>query len=191
MTALPRPWPAAVRRELRGAGRVAVLGIGNPGRGDDGAGLASVRALKKALPGRSSSLRLIEAGPMPENFSGPLRRFAPTHVILIDAVRAGRKPGAAGLVDPARIDFDDASSHRAPLTWLVRYLKETTRCRVLLLGLQPRGTEPGEPLSADVRKAVERVAAGLAPILRAVRPAAKEKRTGKAAPRRPLRSSSA
>jgi len=189
---MTRPWLAAVRRELRGAGRVVVLGVGNPDRGDDGAGPASVRALRRALPGRSSSVRLVEAGPMPENFTGPLRRFAPTHVILVDAVRAGRKPGAVFLVEPASIGHDDVSSHRAPLSWLVRYLTETAGCRVLLLGVQPGRTEPGEPLSAVVRKSVERVAAGLARSLAAVPTAAQEKRTTRAGKRpRPVRSSSA
>jgi hydrogenase 3 maturation protease len=193
MIVMTRPWPAAVRRELRGARRVAVLGIGNPDRGDDGAGPASVRVLRKALPGRSSSARLIEAGPMPENFTGPLRRFAPSHVILVDAVRAGRKPGAVFLVDPASIGHDNVSSHRAPLSWLVRYLAETTGCRVLLLGVQPGRTEPSEALSAVVRKSVERVAAGLARILAAVPPPAQEKRTTTKAGKRPrpVRSSSA
>ena len=190
---MTRPWPAVVRGELRGARRVAVLGIGNPDRGDDGAGPASVRALRKGLRGRSSSVRLLEAGPVPESFTGPLRRFVPSHVVLVDAVRAGRKPGAVFLVDPASIGHDDLSSHRAPLSWLIRYLAQTTGCRVLLLGVQPGRTEPGEPLSAVVRKSVERVAAGLAHILAAVPPPARERRTTTRAGKRlrPVRSSSA
>ena len=166
---MTQPWKSLVRRELRGARRVAVLGIGNPHRGDDGAGLACVRALRRAAPRRSSFVRLVEAGPVPENFTGPLRRFAPSHVILVDAVRAGRRPGAVFLVDPARIGHDEVSSHRPPLSWLVRYLAETMGCRVVFIGLQPRQTDPGEPLSTAVRRGVERVASGLAGILGTLR----------------------
>jgi len=189
---MTRSWISLVRRDLRGARRVAVLGIGNPQRGDDGAGLACVRALRKARPGRASLVRLIEAGPVPENFTGPLRRFAPSHVILVDAVRAGRRPGAAFLVDPALIGHDDASSHRPPLSWLARYLAETIGCRVLLLGIQPGRTEPAGPLSAAVRKSVERTAAGLARILGTHRATENRGRTTRGRKRsRPVRSSSA
>ena len=65
-----KTWTSVVRRELRGARRVAVMGIGNPDRGDDGAGLACVRALRKLRLPASRSVRLIEAGPVPENFTG-------------------------------------------------------------------------------------------------------------------------
>ena len=182
-----RPWISCVRRELCGARRVAVLGVGNPNRGDDSAGLACVRALQKARPHLSPFVRLIEAGPVPENFTGRVRRFGPSHVIVVDAARAGRRPGAVFLVDPGRIAHEDISSHRAPLSWLARYLAETIGCRVLIIGIQPGRTEAAGPLSAAVRKSTERVAAGLARIFEAIRaPEIRGRR-----PSVPVRSSSA
>ena len=44
---------AALRREIKAAGKVLVLGIGNPDKADDGAGILAAKALKKALGGRA------------------------------------------------------------------------------------------------------------------------------------------
>jgi len=189
---MTRPWTSVVRRALRGARRVAVIGVGNPDRGDDGAGLACVRALRTIRPPLSRRVRLIEAGSMPENFTAPVRRFAPSHVIVVDAARAGRRPGAVFPVDPRRIAHEDVSSHRAPLSWLARYLAETVGCRVIVIGIQPARTGVEGPLSAPVGKSVARVAAGLARLLDVARPRNRPRRTIRAGKRpRPVKSSSA
>ena len=63
---LPAPRPA----------RVAILGVGNEMKGDDGAGVRVVRELSQRMPATPGVL-LVDAGQAPENFTGPLRRFRP------------------------------------------------------------------------------------------------------------------
>ena len=188
-----RSWISFIRPELRGARRIVVLGVGNPARGDDGAGLACIRDLRRTRPRLPSFVRLVEAGSVPENFTGRVRVFGPSHVIVVDAARAGRRPGAIFVVQPSRIAHEDVSSHRVPLSWLARYLAETIGCRVLIIGIQPGRTEPGRPLSVAVGKSVERVTAGLARIFKTIRAEANRDREPASRRKRPVpvRSSSA
>src|SRR5437870_308197 len=89
-------WPAVLAQMLQRlrppdrALRVAVVGIGHELRGDDAAGSRVARALQ---PRSHDLLLVIDAGPAPENCTGPLRRFAPDLVLLIDAAQINVPPG--------------------------------------------------------------------------------------------------
>ncbi|MBN2303967.1 MAG: hydrogenase 3 maturation endopeptidase HyCI, partial [Anaerolineae bacterium] len=93
-------WPQQLQTALTQAAqtqnnpqpRVALVGIGHELNGDDAAGLAVVRALLPLAEGRDR-VSLIDAGPAPENCTGPLRAFAPDLVLLIDAAQMGEEPG--------------------------------------------------------------------------------------------------
>ena len=56
--------------------RLAVLGIGHELCGDDAVGVRLAGMLRPLVTG-NERLLVIEAGPAPENFTGPLRRFQP------------------------------------------------------------------------------------------------------------------
>ncbi len=145
--------------------RLAIVGIGQELRGDDGAGLAVVRRLRELLPARDSLL-LIEAGPAPENFTGPLRRFHPTHVVLVDAALMGTDPGGWYLVDwkDGGVNFS-ASTHTLPMSALAAYLEKEMGCAVNLIGIQPASNGLGEDISPSVQRAVEQVAQTLSHLI--------------------------
>src|SRR6478736_4064730 len=66
--------------------RISVLGVGNPFRSDDGAGVLVARRLaSRECALATGHLLIIEAGHAPENTTGELRRFAPDLVLIIDA----------------------------------------------------------------------------------------------------------
>lgn len=153
-------------REVRRARRVAVVGIGNPGRGDDAAGTLAARGLRKEKIAGVPKALIISADEVPENFTGVVRAFGPDLVVLVDTAAAGRRPGSIGLVDCAAVADDDASTHRQPLGRLVRYLEGTMDCRALVLGIEPAAFDrPG--LSPAVGRAVRTVVAVLAKALSA------------------------
>ncbi len=141
------------------ANRIAVVGIGNELRGDDAAGLEVVRRLKKRLKGHPEQLLLIEAGPVPENFTGPLRRFQPEMVLLVDAALMGEEPGALRHLDWKEAAGFPSSSHTLPLETFAAYLVGELGCEVRLLGLQPGGDELGAPISEAMDAAVNRAVA--------------------------------
>ncbi len=140
--------------------RLAIMGVGNELNGDDAAGVAVVRALKEALTGQPRLL-LIEAGPSPENFTGPLRRFGPQLVLMVDAANMGAEPGSVRWVEWQDTDGLSASTHSLPPSVLASYLIHELGCRIALLGIQVQQLEFGEPLSAAVERAVNEVVRGL------------------------------
>ena len=133
--------------------RVAVVGIGQGLRGDDGAGSAVARCLQARLQGISSVL-VLDGGPAPENQTGPLRRHRPALVILVDAAHMGAAPGTLKWL-PWEETRGMTSSHTLPPHFLARYLASVVCCEVFLLGIEPADTTIDAPLSSTVQKAVE------------------------------------
>lgn len=162
--ARPERWPALLRRRVGAARRVAVLGVGNTMKGDDAAGLIAAELLEAGLAKRktdSGRVRVILAFDVPENFTGRVRAFGPDLVILVDAARGKRRAGAVFPVDVAKISAEDLSTHKIPLSALVRYLDEDIGAKTLILGIQPAAIVFGGSVSPAVRKAAARVAAVL------------------------------
>jgi hydrogenase 3 maturation protease len=154
-------WDRVLRREVRQSARIAVIGVGNVSRGDDAAGALVARAL---LAGRASPPKtslVLDAGDVPENFTGVIRVFKPDLVVIVDSARAGRPPGTVFLVDPADVAEEDISTHRIPLSRLARYVRETMGSRVLILGIEPTSLEEGSAVVPAVGRAVKRVARAL------------------------------
>jgi hydrogenase 3 maturation protease len=153
-------WPEVLEHtieRLRGVdrpARVAIVGIGHELCGDDAAGVVAARALRR-LGLAAEHLLVIDAGPAPENSTGPLRRFAPDLVLLIDAAQMGAPPGAVRWVDWRAASGLSASTHTLPCTTLGRYLVAQLGCEVALLGIQPAGTSIGARLSGVVRRSVQ------------------------------------
>ncbi len=162
-------WKRRLARALGRPEKLAVLGVGNTGKGDDAAGVRAAEELlrltgSRAPGGRPDARRLevFVAHDVPENFTGPVRRSGASVALVIDAASGGHQPGTVFLVDPAAIPAEDVSSHRTPLAALASYLEGTAGCRVVILGIEPRGFVEGAGLSGPVRKGVEEVAAWLA-----------------------------
>jgi hydrogenase maturation protease len=160
-------WEMRLREEFGRPERLAVLGVGNVAKGDDAAGVLCAQALGKLVDRRTAArLKIILAYDAPENFTGDVRKFGATHVLIVDVAASGFPPGAVFLFDPDEIRDEDASTHRAPLSLLARYLEKTAGCSVLVLGIEPKCFEPGAPLSPEVARAVEKAAAALAAFAR-------------------------
>ena len=140
--------------------RVAILGVGNETKGDDGAGVRVVRELASRMPATTGVL-LLDAGQAPENFTGPLRRFRPDLVIEVDAADHGAEPGTAAWIDWRDADGMSASTHTLPPSVLASFLAADMGCQVSLIGIQPATLDLDAPLSP----AVERAAVGLAEAL--------------------------
>ncbi|MEN6311708.1 MAG: hydrogenase maturation protease, partial [Acidobacteriota bacterium] len=110
-------WKARLARELGRPQKLAVLGVGNVSRGDDAAGVRAAEALARlvgAAAGRR--LKIFVTHEAPENFTGAVRDYGASHVLVIDASAGGFPPGTIFVVDPASIANVDVSTHRTPLS---------------------------------------------------------------------------
>lgn len=179
-------WQETISRGLERAERLFVLGIGNRHKGDDAVGGLCVRLLIRELAPRMRrtgapsaeprrrrgglrklpplEFEALDAGEAPEGATGIIRKFRPTHVLIVDAAVGGRRPGTIFVIDRNKISQEDLSTHRLPLSLLARYLEESIGCRVILVGIEPKEIAWGRPVSAAVRAAAVRLSAWLARI---------------------------
>jgi len=144
---------------LRGARRVAIVGIGSDLRADDAAGVEVVRRLRRNLT--SPNVLLIDAGVAPENFTAKIKKFGPSHVLMIDATDLGLKPGAASLVDLSSITGPSIFSHRLPLSIFADYLRAHVETKIILIGIQPANARIGSEMNDHIKKAVDEVSSAI------------------------------
>ena len=146
------------RVETRRILRIAVLGVGNPMRSDDAAGVLAARALSQRESAMNMDRVLIlEAGQAPENRTGELRRFGPDVVVVIDAADMKEAPGTIRWIPEDSMDAMSASTHSLPLSLVAHYLKLELNCVVTILGIQLVSNELGERVRPEVMQAVEDV----------------------------------
>jgi hydrogenase 3 maturation protease len=143
--------------------RVAVMGIGSPIRGDDAAGLLVVEELQGC---GLRDVLLVSAETVPESFTGKIRGFGPTHVLMIDAADFRGAPGEARMIPKTVIGGSTISTHSMPLNVLIDFIEKTTRSRVALLGVQPKCTEFGAEVTPEIREASRKIASIICELLR-------------------------
>ncbi|HEX2981285.1 MAG TPA: hydrogenase 3 maturation endopeptidase HyCI, partial [Anaerolineaceae bacterium] len=136
--------------------RLAVVGLGSELLGDDALGLVCARRLAKKTVHRPDFL-VVEAGPVPENALGPLRRFEPDLVVIVDAADLALRPGSIRLVEADQLEGFSASTHTFPLSFIMDFFSHELGCPVKLLAIQPAQFEFTALLSIPVRDAVGRV----------------------------------
>lgn len=142
------------------------MGIGNEVRGDDMAGIAVIRDLAKAFsPTPPSNILLIEAAHAPENHTGPIRKFSPDLVILIDMAQMDEESGTIRWLSWQETTGISASTHTMPPYMLAQYLTAVTSTEVALIGIQPVHTDLGAPMSDVMKTAVNEVTQTLIDII--------------------------
>lgn len=156
----------ALISRLDGATRIAVLAVGSDLRGDDAAGLIAAERLVKDLArcgGQGKRIKVFMGATAPENLTGEIRRFLPSHLIVIDAVDRDKPAGTAFFFDPATLEGGVSfSTHTIPAKILIDYLTASFACTALVIGIQPKTIEFGKKVSPPVAQAARRVAAMIA-----------------------------
>ena len=158
-----------LKGKLRDAQKVAVLGIGSQLRADDAAGLIIAQELKKYFKDKKKRnlLKVFLGETAPENLTGQIKKFKPTHLVVIDAVDFHLETGALRVVDICTEAGVSFSTHRVPIGIFRDYLYKSIHCETILIGLQPGSTEfcgslsPGMPESMqaagqEIREALKR-----------------------------------
>lgn len=145
------------------AASVLVLGIGNPGRGDDAAGPLTAERLKaQNQPGVEVRIHAGEAAGLIDFWAG--RRA----VIVVDAVVTGAAAGTLHRWDAAAgsiaVDFRTASSHAfglGPAIELARALGRLPQ-KLIVYGIEGEQFGLGEPPGEAVLEAVEKTVMAIA-----------------------------
>ena len=126
--------------------KILVFGLGNPGRQDDGLGPAFISRLEKAkIPGLT-----LEADYQLQ-VEDALLFSEQQLVVVVDALRSGRKPFIVKRIEPAE-DSSFTTHHLSPeaLLYLTQILYER-KPEVWLLGIRGYKFSLGEKLSPKAR----------------------------------------
>jgi hydrogenase 3 maturation protease len=147
----PPPLPAQLLEPL--AGRVLIAGVGNPMRGDDGAGPAVIDKIRDRV-----GVPCIDCGVAPENYLGKILHVKPDTLLFIDIVHFHGSTGEVRLFSDADIGSGDLATHGLSLTVSCEYLKANMPVRIFVLGIEPGNTGLDTPMSAPVSRAVQDIA---------------------------------
>ena len=136
---------------IAGAKKIAILGIGNDLRSDDGLGLYIIDKLNID----DSRILIENVGSVPEGFARNLAEFGAERVIMVDAADMMKPPGHVEFVTKDRIGGITISTHSLPLSFLMMYLEQETGGKTVLIGIQPKSIQFGEGLTPEIQQVVE------------------------------------
>ncbi len=151
----------ALARFLDRAKRIAVLGIGNELRTDDGLGPFIIANLQMSSP----AIMIENVGSVPEAFASSIAEFRAERVILVDAADMHKSPGHVEIVTRERIGGVAISTHSMPLSLLMMYLEQQTGAKAVLLGIQPKSIAFGEGLTTEIMTVCHKVISFLRNVL--------------------------
>ncbi len=136
--------------------RTVVCGIGNRMRGDDAAGPLVIDELNKTI--KSEDTMFLDCGELPENMIKRITSFKPDKLILVDTADLGEEPGTFRKIKTEEIKDQAISTHRMPLTMLVKFLNSRIKFDLVFIGIQPKQSGLNEPVSLECKMAVRKVA---------------------------------
>ncbi len=141
-----------LREFITGAKKIAILGIGNDLRSDDGLGPYIIEKLSIDDP----RILIENVGSVPEGFARNLAEFGAERVIMVDAADMMKPPGHIEFVTKDRIGGITISTHSMPLSFLMMYLEQETGGKTVLIGIQPKSIQFGEGLTPEIQEVVEK-----------------------------------
>lgn len=151
----------AIKDRIRG--KVAVIGLGNIIRCDDGLGPKFIELLKA----RRTNASLFDCGTVPENYIFPILSTSCDTAILVDAADMGLEPGMAKVFDLDEIANVSFSTHNPSprlFTDLLKTGKENMN--IFVVSVQPKSMELGKPMSDEILRGLEQLADMFAEILK-------------------------
>jgi hydrogenase 3 maturation protease len=138
-------------------------------RADDAAGVLAAQALLDSLPQNPTRIpvSVFLGYTAPENLTGEIKRFRPSHLLILDAADLGKKPGHLELIEPGAVTHNPtASTHSLPFSVFAAYLRDAFPCDVFILGIQPAHHGFSESCSPAVSKAAQRLSQLILDILK-------------------------
>jgi len=138
--------------DMKRAGRVCFMGLGNPDYGDDGFGVRLAEELLKA-----GVRDVIVAGTTPERHLAAIAEGDFDDLVFLDAVECGAEAGSVVVADSREIEarFPQISTHKISVAVLAEVIESNGKTRVWLLGVQPQSLQSGQWLSPAVQRTIK------------------------------------
>ena len=132
--------------------KIGFIGLGNPLRGDDAAGLVFLNRLHDL--NQFKEAYFIEAGTNPENYLQQIVDCPASLVVFIDASKWGGQPGEIAWLSSDKIDTIAISTHAFSIKMVEEYLLSERQFEFRYLVIEPENMEMGEDLSKSVAKSL-------------------------------------
>jgi hydrogenase 3 maturation protease len=153
-----------IKNDIKGRirGVVAIIGIGNIMRGDDGFGPKIIELLSRkqaTLPEGRQRAHLFDCGTVPENYIFPILSTSCETIILVDAADFGAKAGTIKTLALEEISASGISTHNSSIR-LFTDLLMTGRgnLNIFAVSIQPKKIAFGDSLSDEVRLGIDELA---------------------------------
>jgi hydrogenase 3 maturation protease len=163
-----RKLAAVLKQKLENAGKVAILGVGSELRSDDAAGVLASQQIKKDSCQKKKSaprVKVFIGETAPENLTGEIKKFQPSHLIIIDSSDTNVPPGQVTIIDPEKVGGTSFCTHSLPLKVMVDYLRQSCGCETIIIGIQPKNLSVGGLISKEVAKAAKELAVTIVNLL--------------------------
>jgi len=123
-----------------------LIGIGNELNGDDSVGcfIADTFSERGWLS--------VNAGPVPENFSGLIIKEKPVQLVVVDAAEMNLEPGEIRRLKPEQADSVFFSTHSIPISQFTSRVKSFVQ-ETVLIGIQPKSMDQFDELDDKVKQA--------------------------------------
>ena len=127
-----------------------LLGVGNELNGDDAVGcfIADNFIARDWL--------CVNAGTVPGNFVGTIKKEKPSVLVIVDAAELGLKPGEFRKLRREQANSAFYSTHSLPLSEIILQVEGFVE-KVVLIGVQPLRLQQFSGLSNEVREAAEKI----------------------------------
>ncbi|MFA5271976.1 MAG: hydrogenase maturation peptidase HycI [Candidatus Omnitrophota bacterium] len=143
---------------LIGKNRIAILGVGSQLRGDDAAGMLVAKNIQRHLKDKpKKNIKIFLGETAPENLTGEIKKFKPTHLFIIDSAEMDKEPGEVFVFSPEKIKGVSFCTHQLPMGIMIDYLNKFIKCDVTIIGIQPKALEFDSVPSKEVAAAVKNV----------------------------------
>jgi hydrogenase maturation protease len=148
---------ASAKKRNVSSGQTLIVGVGNPLLGDEGVGWHIVENLSQMV--MPDDVRILDCGCDLLNLASCIDK--PRRIIVVDAIRAGGKPGQIhtfNLDELDAIQTQKASAHQLQIVDTLRLLKQTypclACCKITVMGIEPGALELSTELSEEVNKSI-------------------------------------
>ncbi len=130
--------------------RPLIIGIGNPLRGDDAAGIETVKTLHS-----NGYPHTLIVGSNPENYLQRIAEMPGEARLWVDIVNFAGEPGSWRIFSRNEIGHFAISTHNFSLELIFDFLQSLHSVPDFCLGIQPEQTALGTSLSPIVRKTIK------------------------------------
>jgi len=155
---------------LKDCKKLAIMGVGNTIKGDDGVGIVFINNLIKYYNNQHNNqnngenynlnnkeinkiqdkLLFLNCGVVPENFTDVLKKEKPSHIIIVDAALMGEEVATIKIINPDDIITTGFSTHSLPMSIIVKYIRHNIDTDILIVGIEPEQLDLGAPLSKTI-----------------------------------------